>query len=42
MSSTTSLEEHLIEVELGALALAECRRSKRTLLGLLKKFRPLG
>ena len=39
---TTSLEEHLIEAELGALALTECRRAKRRLLGLLKKFRPLG
>lgn len=38
---TTSLEERLIETELGVRALAECRRSERTLLGLLKKFRPL-
>ncbi len=38
---TTALEERLIDADLGTRALVECRRSKRTLLGLLKKFRPL-
>lgn len=38
---TTVLEERLIDEDLGIRALAECRRSRRALLGLLKKFRPL-
>jgi four helix bundle protein len=39
---STFLEERLVAEDLGREALAECRRSKVALLGLLKKFRPLG
>ena len=38
---STLLEEQLVEPDLGSHALAELRRSKVAVLGLLKKFRPL-
>ena len=36
----TLLEEEVIPADLGTPALTECRRSKRALLGLIRKLRP--